>query len=52
LAVLATFAVPGGPPGRIGEVHSGRAGEVVLRGVLGVDRLLDRLSGEQLPRIC
>jgi hydrogenase expression/formation protein HypE len=52
LAVLAAFAVPGGPPGRIGEVHSGRAGEVVLRGVLGVDRLLDRLSGEQLPRIC
>ena len=51
LAVLAA-AAPGGPPVRMGEVGAGRAGEVVLRGTLGVDRLLDRLSGEQLPRIC
>jgi hydrogenase expression/formation protein HypE len=51
LAVLAR-AAPGGPPARIGEVRSGPAGEVTLRGVIGVARILDRLSGEQLPRIC
>ena len=28
------------------------AGEVTLRSVVGVERILDRLSGEQLPRIC
>jgi hydrogenase expression/formation protein HypE len=27
-------------------------GEVVLKGTIGVDRVLDKLSGEQLPRIC
>jgi hydrogenase expression/formation protein HypE len=51
LAVMARTA-PGGPPARIGTVQAGRAGEVTLRSVVGVDRLLDRLSGEQLPRIC
>ncbi|HWZ93727.1 MAG TPA: hydrogenase expression/formation protein HypE [Opitutaceae bacterium] len=51
LAALAAI-VPGGPPARIGEVRKGRAGEVTLRSVVGVDRILDRLSGEQLPRIC
>jgi hydrogenase expression/formation protein HypE len=51
LAVLAR-AAPGGPPARIGEVRAGPAGEVTLRGVVGVERILDRLSGEQLPRIC
>ena len=51
LAVLARTA-PGGPPARIGEVRAGAAGEVTLRSVVGVDRILDRLSGEQLPRIC
>jgi hydrogenase expression/formation protein HypE len=51
LAVLARTA-PGGPPARIGEVRPGPAGEVTLRSVIGVERILDRLSGEQLPRIC
>lgn len=51
LAALARCA-PGGPPARIGDVRTGPAGEVTLRGVVGVERILDRLSGEQLPRIC
>jgi hydrogenase expression/formation protein HypE len=51
LAALAR-AVPGGPPACIGHVLAGNAGEVILHGVLGIDRVLDRLSGEQLPRIC
>lgn len=51
LAVLAG-AAPGGPPAQIGAVRAGSAGEVTLRSVVGVARILDRLSGEQLPRIC
>ncbi len=51
LAVLAKTA-PGGPPARIGVVRAGPAGEVTLRSVGGVERILDRVSGEQLPRIC
>ena len=26
--------------------------QVTLKGAIGVDRILDQLSGEQLPRIC
>jgi hydrogenase expression/formation protein HypE len=37
---------------RIGRVTEGPAGMVVLRTRLGSRRLLDWLSGEQLPRIC
>ena len=51
LAVLARTA-PGGPPARIGDVRARPAGEVTLRSVVGVERIVDRLSGEQLPRIC
>jgi hydrogenase expression/formation protein HypE len=51
LALLAKSA-PGGPPAKIGVVRAGLAGQVTLRGVIGVERILDRLSGEQLPRIC
>jgi hydrogenase expression/formation protein HypE len=36
----------------IGTVTEGPAGVVVLKTRLGVRRLLDLLSGEQLPRIC
>lgn len=36
----------------IGTVREGRAGWVTLRSVVGVERVLDLLSGEQLPRIC
>lgn len=37
---------------RIGRVIKGSAGMVTLRTRLGARRLLDLLSGEQLPRIC
>jgi hydrogenase expression/formation protein HypE len=37
---------------RIGEVLDGPAGRVLLRTGLGSHRRLERLSGEQLPRIC
>jgi hydrogenase expression/formation protein HypE len=37
---------------RIGEVTSGRAGLVTVRSPIGATRILDLLSGEQLPRIC
>lgn len=37
---------------RIGEVAEGRAGQVLLQSRIGAWRILDRLSGEQLPRIC
>jgi hydrogenase expression/formation protein HypE len=36
----------------IGEVRGAPAGEVSCRGPLGVARIIDMLSGEQLPRIC
>ena len=36
----------------IGQVKSGPAGAVMLRTRMGTQRLLDLLSGEQLPRIC
>lgn len=43
---------PGGPAAIIGRVKAGPAGQVTLRSVIGAERVLDRLSGEQLPRIC
>jgi hydrogenase expression/formation protein HypE len=43
---------PGGPPAVIGTVLEEVRGLVTLRSLVGVDRILDRLSGEQLPRIC
>ena len=51
LAVMRRFA-PGGGANRIGEVRGSPRGEVTLRSTVGVERILDRLSGEQLPRIC
>jgi hydrogenase expression/formation protein HypE len=39
-------------PAIIGKVTREHAGTVVLRGLLGSGRILDLLSGEQLPRIC
>jgi hydrogenase expression/formation protein HypE len=35
-----------------GRVQAGHPGRVVVRSVLGSTRILDMLSGEQLPRIC
>ena len=43
---------PGGAPAVIGRVTAGPAGQVTLRSVIGSERIVDRLSGEQLPRIC
>ncbi len=51
LAMIAETA-PGGPPAIIGRVRPGPAGQVTLRSVIGAERILDRMSGEQLPRIC
>lgn len=36
----------------VGRVIEGPAGRVTIRTTLGTSRLLDLLSGEQLPRIC
>lgn len=43
---------PGAPAACIGTVTTGPAGEVSLVTIVGSERVLDRLSGEQLPRIC
>jgi hydrogenase expression/formation protein HypE len=43
---------PGGTPVIIGIVKAGPAGQVTQRSVIGSERIVDRLSGEQLPRIC
>jgi hydrogenase expression/formation protein HypE len=43
---------PGGPAVTIGRVRAAPEGLVTLRSVIGAERILDRLSGEQLPRIC
>jgi hydrogenase expression/formation protein HypE len=36
----------------IGEVAAGPRGQVVLRSRIGGERIVDMMSGEQLPRIC
>ena len=36
----------------IGTVRGGPAGQVSCRGPFGVERIIDMLNGEQLPRIC
>ena len=51
LALLSRTA-PGGPPAVIGRVRASGSGEVMLRRTVGAERVLSRLSGEQLPRIC
>ena len=37
---------------RVGMVHEHRSGIVTLRSRIGGNRVLDMMSGEQLPRIC
>jgi hydrogenase expression/formation protein HypE len=49
--ILARTA-PGGPAVVVGAVQAGPAGQVTQRSVIGAERIIDRLSGEQLPRIC
>lgn len=51
LAVLRTHPLGAGAT-RIGMVHAEPGGMVTLRTRFGARRLLDLLSGEQLPRIC
>jgi hydrogenase expression/formation protein HypE len=51
LAILRQTA-PGGAPVLIGTVSAGPAGQVTQRSIIGSERIVDRLSGEQLPRIC
>jgi hydrogenase expression/formation protein HypE len=51
LGILARSSV-GGTAHLIGRVGSTAAGSVTLRSIIGAERVLDRLSGEQLPRIC
>lgn len=51
LVVMRRYAVSGKAT-RIGVVTDQPSSPVVLRTVLGTHRILDLLSGEQLPRIC
>jgi len=52
-ALAALQALPEGAGARrIGTVTDGDAGRVLLRTRIGSHRRLERLSGEQLPRIC
>ncbi|MCC5793253.1 MAG: hydrogenase expression/formation protein HypE [Chromatiales bacterium] len=51
LELLARFPVSAGAI-PIGSVVAGEPGRVIARGALGQDRVIDLLSGEQLPRIC
>lgn len=46
----AAALLPGGTV--IGKVTQAGAGAVTLRSLIGAERVLDLLSGEQLPRIC
>ena len=51
LAVMRRHAVSG-KAARIGLVTHRPSPPVILRTVVGTHRILDLLSGEQLPRIC
>ena len=49
---LAALKAAGCAPAVIGTVADKPSGEVRLKTRIGVERVLDMLSGEQLPRIC
>jgi hydrogenase expression/formation protein HypE len=52
-ALAALRSRPGGAAAaRIGEVVGEESGRVVMRTAIGSHRRIERLSGEQLPRIC
>ncbi len=51
LEILRSHAVSGDAC-TIGEVRDGPAGQVSSRTLVGATRVIDMLSGEQLPRIC
>lgn len=52
LEILARVGPEDTKPARIGAVTEGPRGRVVLSSIVGSQRELDMLSGEQLPRIC
>lgn len=52
LEILRSTAPGGASAAIVGQVRSGPAGQVTQRSVIGAERIVDRLSGEQLPRIC
>jgi hydrogenase expression/formation protein HypE len=52
LQTLRGFAPGGRHAAIIGHVDGADPGTVRLRSLIGVERILDRPSGEQLPRIC
>jgi hydrogenase expression/formation protein HypE len=43
---------PDACPSIVGRVEEASSGRVILRSVIGANRVLDMFSGEQLPRIC
>jgi hydrogenase expression/formation protein HypE len=51
LAIMRADAL-GAKSVKIGEVTSSGQGLVTIRSRIGVDRIVDMISGEQLPRIC
>jgi hydrogenase expression/formation protein HypE len=51
-ADIISATAPGGPAVVIGSVKAGPAGQVTQKSVIGSERIVDRISGEQLPRIC
>jgi len=51
LAIMHGCPATAGPV-RLGTVTDSHAGVVELRGLLGGSRIVDLLSGEQMPRIC
>ncbi|MBI4719657.1 MAG: hydrogenase expression/formation protein HypE [Chitinivibrionia bacterium] len=52
LAVMRAAGPDDAHPARIGRVEEGRPRSVVLTNMVGTRRVISRLSGEQLPRIC
>jgi hydrogenase expression/formation protein HypE len=51
LVIMRTCSVSRGAA-EIGRVLDGPPGMVTMRNRLGTERIIDMLSGEQLPRIC
>jgi hydrogenase expression/formation protein HypE len=50
--VVDTLRILGNEAQQIGNVHTGQDQCVTIRSTIGATRILDMLSGEQLPRIC
>jgi hydrogenase expression/formation protein HypE len=51
LDILCSDRLPSGA-GIIGQVTGGHPGFVIMKSAIGASRIVDMLSGEQLPRIC